>query len=374
MSHREEQAKLELSPSRLHRFKGHVGRSGKGDVNRLAFAAADSGGGRASACPRLAPVLEVHQDRPERRQWILQGRWCGARRSLCVDAEIGPPAAATTMKAARLDFDYSMRYPGTRPARPRAKVQPRFDEANRGPRAVVNYQEEAANGDYSFEGVRLLGHAVQEGVHRRCGDVHAADGRVVLALGAPVSQEKSKTKTRQGVFVDSAVLGDDLRRLVSNNHSHEKLFLLSMQSFKNMWYDAKARSGLTEMVKPAHSLRHAGASDDIANVIRSLEMVTRRWRGVQRYTKAWISMLRAQLPRETLDTGAARFLKKAKDRSQRPAHPPARVHAGRPSYVGVGKERGGAVPRVASCVADFATVASCGEFGVRKPPPRFFLP
>lgn len=57
-------------------------------------------------------------------------------------------------------FDQTLGSPREGPPRARGKSQPRLGEAKRGPRATSNCQEELADGDDSFEGIRLLVHAV----------------------------------------------------------------------------------------------------------------------------------------------------------------------------------------------------------------------
>lgn len=142
-------------------------------------------------------------------------------------------------------------------------------------------------------------------------------------------KKKTKTGTHQWVIVGSVALGSDLLQLASQGHPHDTLLPFSMQTFKVLWNDAKSQLKLTDLIGPPHSLRHAGASYDIASDFRSLEMVRRsgRWQSrssVQRCAKTWILIrARAKLPRSVLDIGADAFKKRGKTEcSELPTHPP----------------------------------------------------
>jgi len=72
-------------------------------------------------------------------------------------------------------------------------------------------------------------------------------------------------------------------------HPNGLVFRLNAANFRRNWHETTGRLGLCE-VGPPHTLRHSGASNDVAKKRRTLEEVRRRGRwsqpkSVQRYTK-----------------------------------------------------------------------------------------
>ena len=57
-------------------------------------------------------------------------------------------------------FDSTLGFPGEGPGR--ARSQPIVGKDKRGPHAWDNFQQEAAEGDDRFEGLRIIAHAVQD--------------------------------------------------------------------------------------------------------------------------------------------------------------------------------------------------------------------
>jgi len=143
-------------------------------------------------------------------------------------------------------------------------------------------------------------------------------GQVALLLGRGARGESTKQGRDQGVLIDYPDVADALRALKKATPPGKKVFNTSMGQYRQWWNKGLAALGVKQ--QPPHSLRHAGASADLATGYRTFEQVQRRGRwkaeeSVQRYAKvhAWFAAEEMQ-PAHIKEQGKA-LLKKRKHRN-----------------------------------------------------------
>ena len=136
----------------------------------------------------------------------------------------------------------------------------------------------------------------------------AWDGDMVAAhLGRGVRGESSKSGRDQGVVFEDPYAVAVLRRRVAKLKDGGKVFPISGNTLRDWW--RRAAKALKLDLGPPHSMRHTGASRDLATGYRSFEQVQRRGRwksmeSVQRYARPhmWAAAL-ADLPAEIRERG-----------------------------------------------------------------------
>ena len=135
------------------------------------------------------------------------------------------------------------------------------------------------------------------------------DGQCVgFMLGVGDRGVRTKTGRHQGVLLHAPALQKIWRQRKREKPASAKAISLSADAVRAAWRDAKIATGL-EWIGPMHSLRHAGASRDIAEGARTLEQVRRRGRwqllsSVQRYTKTHVlAQQRSRMTPEQLQRG-----------------------------------------------------------------------
>ena len=138
-----------------------------------------------------------------------------------------------------------------------------------------------------------------------------SSGAVALLLGRGHRGESTKSGREQGVVVDSPFVCELVRQRCKDKQLCDKVFKLTMTKYRIFWKQAAlAVLGNSEAAGPPHTLRHTGASRDLATQYRSFEQVKRRGRwkadeSVQRYARphAWFRACAGQ-PVAVRDKGA----------------------------------------------------------------------
>ena len=163
--------------------------------------------------------------------------------------------------------------------------------------------------------VAVDGYLREQGLFQlQCRDVIIGqdNDRVVLLLGRSRRGESSKTGRDQGVGLEDQYARKIINRRVAHLRPHQKVFDIKASHFRALWKEvADAVTGDQKLVGPPHSLRHTGASRDIASGRRSIEdiMIRGRWKvlaSVSRYAKvhAWVEAYERQSERIKKEGGA----------------------------------------------------------------------
>lgn len=124
--------------------------------------------------------------------------------------------------------------------------------------------------------------------------------RVALELGPRKHGEKRKTGSDQGVEIEDEWVKGVLEKLDSGEVDPEDpVFPFDQAHFRREWGKSEERLKITNLVGPAHSLRHSRPSQQAKGGSRSLEQIRRRGRwkhlkSVERYSKE--HAITAQLP------------------------------------------------------------------------------
>ncbi len=133
---------------------------------------------------------------------------------------------------------------------------------------------------------------------------------VSLRLGVIERGERTKTGARQGVLVDWPDTADILVNRKHNRKPGDKLFAVSVDTYRRDLQLAARRLGLPDL-GPAHSVRHSGPSADAEQGYRSIWQIQRRGRrasekSVMRYAKTHtLHQAKAAFNEDTLARGAA---------------------------------------------------------------------
>ena len=123
------------------------------------------------------------------------------------------------------------------------------------------------------------------GLHVR--DVVDTPEEVILTFGSSATGDSSKTGRNQGVRLDYPHSHDIVRRYCKGKKGHDRVFHINLPTYTKWWWKAASYVGVT---LPPHSVRHTGASHDLAEGYRTFAQVQRRGRwasekSVLRYAK-----------------------------------------------------------------------------------------
>ena len=118
-------------------------------------------------------------------------------------------------------------------------------------------------------------------------DVVDTSDEVILTFGNSTAGDSTKTGRNQGVRLDYPHSHDIIRQYCKGKKNAERVFPTTLPTYTKWWWWAAAFAGVQ---LPPHSVRHTGASRDLAEGYRTFAQVQRRGRwasekSVLRYAK-----------------------------------------------------------------------------------------